>query len=92
MAAATPVPATPVGAIPEIIENGIHGVLVRPRDAVALADAIDTLIKDRRSLKRMSKACVERARVRYGAARNATKAVILERVGVASNYQGSCGK
>lgn len=73
MAAATPVLATPVGAIPEIIENGVHGVLVRPRDAVALADAIDTLIKDRRSLKRMSKACVERARVQYGMERLETQ-------------------
>ena len=73
MAAGTPVLTTPVGAIPEIIKNGVHGIFVKPRDAIALADAIEKIMKDRRSLKRMSKACVEHARERYSKERLETQ-------------------
>ena len=38
--------ATPVSAIPELIEDGRTGVLVPPRDPAALADAILALARD----------------------------------------------
>ncbi len=41
-----PVVATNVGGIPEIIENGINGILVEPDDAHKLANAISTILKD----------------------------------------------
>jgi glycosyltransferase involved in cell wall biosynthesis len=41
-----PVVATRVGAIPEMILDGYTGLLVPPRDVVALADAIESLITD----------------------------------------------
>ena len=47
MAMAKPVVATRVGGIPEIVENEVNGVLVRPHDPSALADAISRCIDDR---------------------------------------------
>ncbi|MFI3156960.1 MAG: glycosyltransferase family 4 protein [Methylococcaceae bacterium] len=41
-----PVVATRVGAIPEMVQDGYTGLLVPPRDAVALADAIESLLSD----------------------------------------------
>ena len=41
-----PVVATAVGAIPEIVDEGITGFIVPPRDPKALADAIVKLLKD----------------------------------------------
>lgn len=46
MAAGKPIVATRVGAIPEIMENGVHGVLVNPGDAVGMARAICVYLGD----------------------------------------------
>jgi glycosyltransferase involved in cell wall biosynthesis len=46
MALGRPVVASEVGGIPEMIENGVSGLLVPPNDHVALADAIARLLSD----------------------------------------------
>jgi N-acetyl-alpha-D-glucosaminyl L-malate synthase BshA len=46
MACKKPVVATTAGGIPEIIENGINGILVEPDDDKALAEALITVLKD----------------------------------------------
>jgi glycosyltransferase involved in cell wall biosynthesis len=47
MAMGIPTISTTVSGIPELIEDGKTGLLVPPRDEVALADAIVTLIEDK---------------------------------------------
>jgi glycosyltransferase involved in cell wall biosynthesis len=46
MAAGKPVVATNVGGLPEMIEEGVNGLLVERRDAKALADALLRLLND----------------------------------------------
>jgi glycosyltransferase involved in cell wall biosynthesis len=46
MALSRPVVATSVGGIPEMIEDGVTGMLVPPRDPTALAAAIRRLLDD----------------------------------------------
>ncbi len=46
MAMRCPVVATGDGGVVEIIEDGVHGLLVPPADAVALASALERLITD----------------------------------------------
>jgi glycosyltransferase involved in cell wall biosynthesis len=48
LAAGTPVVATAVGGVPEIIESGVNGILVPAGDADALASAIQSLFADDR--------------------------------------------
>ena len=48
---------TPVGAIPDVVADGEHGLFVAPRDAEAIAQAIGKLAQDRAALARMSAAC-----------------------------------
>jgi glycosyltransferase involved in cell wall biosynthesis len=44
MACGLPVISSPIGAIPELVHDGITGYLVRPRSTVALRDAIQALV------------------------------------------------
>ena len=46
MACGRPVVATEVGGVPEIIEDGVTGVLVPPRDPSELARVLDRMIHD----------------------------------------------
>ena len=65
MAAGAPPIATPVGAIADVVADGVHGLLVPPRDAEAIAAAIGRLATDRASLARMSAACRARIAAAY---------------------------
>jgi glycosyltransferase involved in cell wall biosynthesis len=47
LACATPVVATNVGGIPEVVRNGEHGILVPPNDAEKLAEAIEYLLNNK---------------------------------------------
>jgi glycosyltransferase involved in cell wall biosynthesis len=46
MAAGVPVVAASVGGNPEIVEDGVSGRLVPPRDAAALAEAMSGFLRD----------------------------------------------
>jgi glycosyltransferase involved in cell wall biosynthesis len=54
--------ATPVGSIPEVIEDGVNGALVAVGNAAALADSLRALLADveaRRELGRRAAATIE---------------------------------
>ena len=65
MAAGVPVIATPVGAIPDVVADGTHGILVPARDGKSIAEALATLCLDRERLSWMSRACRRRIRAAY---------------------------
>jgi glycosyltransferase involved in cell wall biosynthesis len=46
MAAGVPVIASRVGGLPEVVTDGVTGLLVEPGDAASLADAIDGLLRN----------------------------------------------
>jgi glycosyltransferase involved in cell wall biosynthesis len=73
MAAGIPVVATPVGAIPDVVADGIHGFLVPPRDGKAIAEALAILAGDRERLSWMSRACRRRIRAAFSIERLAAE-------------------
>jgi glycosyltransferase involved in cell wall biosynthesis len=50
MAASVVPVVSPVGAIPDVVQNEVNGLLVPARDALALANALERLANDRRLL------------------------------------------
>jgi len=71
--------ATSVGAIPEVVRHGVHGVLVAPRDPKAIARALTGLALDRAGLERMSVACRGRVASSYSVERLAADFAALYR-------------
>jgi len=65
MAAGLPVVATRVGGTPEIVEDGVTGLLVTPGDAEALAGAISKLLVDTTTAKRLGQSARRRVFTRY---------------------------
>lgn len=65
MAAGLPAITTRVGAIPDVMVGGVHGLFVPPHDEQAIARAISCLAHDRPLLAAMSAACQRRIAQRY---------------------------
>ena len=65
MALGRAVLSTPVGGIPQAIDNGRHGVLVEPTDTDALARALLTLIDDPALRERLGRAAQHKVLEQY---------------------------
>lgn len=52
MAYSHPIISTPVGGIPEVVKSGENGILVKPGDTMAIADAIKFFIENREAIRR----------------------------------------
>jgi glycosyltransferase involved in cell wall biosynthesis len=65
MAAELPIVASRVGGIPELIEDGVTGVLVPPDAPAALSEAILRLLRDRDAARRLGEGAARRARERH---------------------------
>lgn len=68
MACGRPVAATRVGVIPEMVEDGVTGLLVPPGDPAALAGAISSLLEDRQRAEKMGAAGRRRAEKEFSRA------------------------
>jgi glycosyltransferase involved in cell wall biosynthesis len=66
LVAGTPVIATKVGAIPEVVRDGVDALLVEPDDAEALAGAVALLVEDPARAARMVEAGRARVLERFG--------------------------
>jgi glycosyltransferase involved in cell wall biosynthesis len=79
MAFGLPVVATRAGAMPEVVEDGVTGVLVPPGDAQALADAILSLLNDRGRACRMGEAGRDRVATEFTVDRAVDQTLALYR-------------
>jgi glycosyltransferase involved in cell wall biosynthesis len=88
MAAAKPIVATSTGGIPEVVDDGVTGFLVAPRDDRAMAEAIVRLLKDADLRQRMGLAGLKRARERFSAERMLRETLrVYQRVAVKGHVE-----
>jgi colanic acid/amylovoran biosynthesis glycosyltransferase len=81
MATGLPVISTAIGGIPEMVIEGETGFLVPPRDAVALANVIEKLIRDPALAQKMGQAGHERAQKLFSIERNVRELCALINTG-----------
>jgi glycosyltransferase involved in cell wall biosynthesis len=62
MASGTPLVATEVGGLPDLVTDGESALLVPPRDSEALAGALDSLLTDPALRERIGRSALERSR------------------------------
>lgn len=79
MAAGVPVVSTRVGAIPEMVEDGVSGFLVEPGDDLGLTRALRCLVTDEDRRRAMGEAARDRVCERYDARK--TTAALVELLG-----------
>lgn len=65
MACGTPVVASAIGGLPEVINDGVDGVLLPPEDTSGMAEAVLGLLGDRSRLERMSQAAATRPHAHF---------------------------
>jgi glycosyltransferase involved in cell wall biosynthesis len=65
MACSRAIVATRAGGIPEVVEDGVTGILVNPRDHAAMAQAIVRLLEDDMRRKQMGEAGFARVNERF---------------------------
>ena len=69
MAMGVPVVSTHISGIPEMIDDGVHGLLVAPRDARALADALRRVLTDAALHAKLARAGRQRICARFDSRR-----------------------
>ncbi len=65
LAAGLPVIATAVGGVPDIIEDGVNGVLIPPQNPAALADALLRVLKNPRLSEKLGRGGRDRVRTNF---------------------------
>jgi len=88
MATGRPVIATRSAALPEIIEDGRTGLLVKPADPRALADAIVRLLGDRDLCRRMGEAARQAVIERFSERRRAEETLEAYRAAWEAKFGG----
>ena len=66
LAAGTPIIASRVGGIPDVVIDGIHGILINPKDPSEIVRAVHTLGQSQEALRVMSKNCADWASEELG--------------------------
>lgn len=78
-ACAKPVVVSNVGGLPEVVEDGVTGIVVEPRNPEQTADAIERLLGDQELREKMGRAGRDRVQRRYNWNKSVTQMLEIYR-------------
>lgn len=84
MASGKPVIATSAGGVPEIVQDGITGILVPPKDCKSLANAMLKLLQDKELMKKMGNEGKKRAHELFNIEKNISEIQLIYEAVVSS--------
>jgi len=70
MAVGVPVVSTTISGIPELVENGVQGILVPPGDPAKMADALERILRDTQLIRAMGRAGRQTVEKSFDASKN----------------------
>jgi glycosyltransferase involved in cell wall biosynthesis len=76
-AARVPVVATCVGAIPDVLEDRVTGMLIPPKDPQAIAEAIIKILSDKKFASEIAQKGFERVRENFSSEKMASKYITI---------------
>ena len=76
-AAKVPVVATSVGAIPDVLEDGVTGILIPPKDPQAIADAMIKILSDKKLATEIAQKGFERVRDHFSSEKMGEKYITI---------------
>jgi glycosyltransferase involved in cell wall biosynthesis len=65
MAAGVPVAASKIGGIPDLVEDGVSGTLFNPTDGESMRAAVENLLANPHTARRMAESAQEQAKTRF---------------------------
>ena len=71
--------STDVGGIPEAIDDGVSGILIKPKDVKGLKDAIESVACDKEFAERLSRGGIKTAKEKFSLEKNLQKLVEIYR-------------
>ncbi|MBR4357167.1 MAG: glycosyltransferase family 4 protein [Butyrivibrio sp.] len=71
--------STDVGGVPEAIEDGESGILIKPKDVEGLKNAIERIICDKNFAKKISNGGIKTAKEKYSLEKNTEKLIEIYR-------------
>ena len=74
-----PIVGTNIGGLPDLVEDGVNGVLVPPGSSTALSEAMIRMLRDPEQLERMGECGRARFEARHSWARTAKETLELYR-------------
>ena len=85
MSLGTPVVASKIGGLPDMIEHGVDGMLFEAGNHIALADCLRSIIESKQVALKMAEQSIITAKSKFGAEQHYRQLMVIYRDAIAKS-------